>query len=148
MTSSGSSGGAETRSHPESLVSQSRTYCLSYDGCAAPGAQEDAGQNRDESGVSTSSPSTSDAPSSPNSNFVSARTIPAASAISAAREYSASVSARNSSARSAPTADTTDEKSIASSCSPTGALVDGVNTGAGSREPSTRPSGMATSRME
>ena len=78
---------------------------------------------------------------------MSARISPAPSAISAAREYSASVSSRSSSAR-APTAETTAAKSIASSCSPTSAFVDGVNTGDGSREPSTRPAGRATSRME
>src|SRR3954453_12284090 len=147
-TSDGSSGGGETRSQPDD-VSQSRTYCLSYEGCTQPGDQVDAGQKRDESGVSTSSPSTRP-PSgeTPNSNFVSASTMPAPAAISAAREYSASVSARSSSARFAPTAATTAEKSIASSCSPASALVDGVNTGEGSREPSTSPAGSATSRME
>ena len=74
--------------------------------------------------------------------------IPASSAISAAREYSARVSSRSSSARAEPTADDDGAKSIASSCSPTSAFVDGVNTGDGSREPSTSPAGSATSRIE
>src|SRR3712207_6592662 len=100
--SSGSSGGGETRSQPDA-VSQSRTYCLSKEGCAAPGDQDDAGQKREESGVSTSSPSTSPpSAASPNSNLVSARTMPAAAATSAPRRYSASVSSRSSSARAAP----------------------------------------------
>src|SRR3954466_505492 len=146
-TSDGSSGGGEARSQPDD-VSQSRTYCLSNEGCTDPGDHVAAGQKRDESGVSTSSPSTRASPASPNSNFVSASTIPASSAISAAREYSASVSSRSSSARVAPTAVTTAEKSIASSCSPTSAFVDGVNTGCGNREPSPSPAGRATSRIE
>jgi hypothetical protein len=33
---------------------------------------------------------------------------------------------------------------MASSCCPSGALVDGVKTGSGSREPSTSPGGSAT----
>jgi hypothetical protein len=147
-TSDGSSGGGETRSQPDA-VSQSRTYCLSNEGWTAPGDQVAAGQKRDESGVSTSSPRTSPpSGATPNSNFVSARTIPAPSAISAAREYSARVSSRSSAARAAPTAASTEAKSIASSCSPTAALVDGVKTGDGSFEPSTRPAGSATSRIE
>ena len=72
--------------------------------------------------------------------------MPALGAISAARRYTARVSSRSCPARSAPTQRPTVAKSIASSCSPTGALVDGVKTGSGSREPSTRPGGSATSR--
>ena len=46
----------ECRSQPEAgEVSQSRTYCLSKRGCGRPGLPASAGQNRDESGVSTSS---------------------------------------------------------------------------------------------
>ena len=55
-----------------------------------PVRYESAGQNRDESGVSTSSASTSvPSASRPNSNFVSARMIPRAAAWSAANAYSA-----------------------------------------------------------
>ena len=46
-TSSGNAGGAspELRSHPLSgEVSQSRTYCLSYDGCVWPGSHVSSGQ--------------------------------------------------------------------------------------------------------
>src|SRR5699024_3278306 len=76
-TSAGSSGGGVSpcRSQPDAgEVSQSRTYCLSYDGCGWPGSQASAGQNREESGVSTSSARTT-VPSSrrPNSSLVSAR---------------------------------------------------------------------------
>src|SRR3954469_674855 len=146
-TSAGSSGGGDTRSQPDD-VSQSRTNCLSYDGCVAPGDQVAAGQKRDESGVSTSSPSPSSPDvATPNSNLVSARTMPASAASSAPRPYSASVSARSSPAREEPTSRSTSVKVIASSCSPTSAFVDGVNTGDGSREPSTRPGGSATSRI-
>ena len=38
--------------------SQLRTNCLSYDACVRPGCQSAADQKREESGVSTSSPST------------------------------------------------------------------------------------------
>ena len=49
-------GVARVRSQPEAgEISQSRTYCLSKDGCARPGSHWSAGQNREESGVSTSS---------------------------------------------------------------------------------------------
>jgi hypothetical protein len=89
-------------------VNQSRTYCLSKLGCARPLSYFSLGQNRDESGVSTSSASSTSAgvPSSsvnlgvaepeeveeelgaeginPNSNFVSARMTPFDSAYAAA----------------------------------------------------------------
>ena len=48
-------------------------------------AHDAAGQNREESGVSTSSPSTSSEESSPSSTFVSARRIPASAATAAPR---------------------------------------------------------------
>lgn len=83
MTSSERGGGAspDLRSQPESNWSQSRTICLSYDGCCLPGCHWSAYQKRLESGVSTSSASTI-VPSrrAPNSNFVSARMIPRCSA--------------------------------------------------------------------
>src|SRR5688572_1895511 len=56
--------------------SQSRTYCLSKLGWLLPGSYLSAGQNRDESGVKTSSIRTSSLPSMPNSNFVSAMMMP------------------------------------------------------------------------
>ena len=79
-TSAGSGGGCSPDALSQPLageVSQSRTICLSYDGCGRPGCHSSAGQNRDESGVSTSSPSTT-VPSGrrPNSSFVSARMMP------------------------------------------------------------------------
>ena len=87
-TSAGSGGGgvSDALSQPESFASQSRTYCLSKLGSDSPGTHAAASQNRDESGVSTSSASTS-VPSlrRPNSNFVSARMMPRAAAISRAR---------------------------------------------------------------
>ena len=61
MMSCGSAGGVwpDERSQPlAGEVSQSRTNCLSKESWARPGCQEAAGQNRDESGVSTSSAST------------------------------------------------------------------------------------------
>ena len=88
-TSSGRAGGLspEARSHPLSGdVSQFRTICLSNDDWVRPGSQVSAGQNREESGVSTSSISTSSSsPSIPNSNLVSAMMMPAAAARAAAR---------------------------------------------------------------
>ena len=61
--------------------SQSRTYCLSKEAWPRPGSQSSAGQKRDESGVSTSSPRTTSAPGEdPNSNFVSAIMIPRSAA--------------------------------------------------------------------
>ncbi len=65
-TFSGRAGGGCSllRSQPDSAeVSQSRTYCLSKDGCAWPGSHASAGQKREESGVRTSSARTSVSPS-------------------------------------------------------------------------------------
>src|SRR3954451_9116109 len=103
-TSAGSGGGGDERSQPDSCSSQSRTYCLSYDGCARPGTHSSAGQNRDESGVSTSSPSTSSpAGDRPNSTFVSATITPRTSASDDARAYTASVNRSSSAASVVPT---------------------------------------------
>src|SRR5690606_32229465 len=89
---SGGGGCSAARSQPDSAeVSQSRTYCLSYDGCARPGSHGSAGQKREESGVSTSAATTRVSPSKPNSNLVSARTMPRSRAMSRAREYAARV---------------------------------------------------------
>ena len=68
-----------TSTSPRSVtVSQSRTYCLSKLGCGWPGSHWSAGQNRDESGVSTSSASTTSSPRRPNSTLVSASRMPRA----------------------------------------------------------------------
>src|SRR5665213_3890556 len=67
--------------------SQSRNGCLSNDGGLVPGAQLSAGQNRDESGVSTSSQIDSFPSMVPSSNLVSQITTPCSSARVAAREY-------------------------------------------------------------
>lgn len=85
--SCGSAGGCSLfRSQPEAgEVSQSRTNCLSYEGCALPGSQAAAYQKRDESGVSTSSAMIRSSPSKPNSNLVSARMMPRSRAMSRAR---------------------------------------------------------------
>jgi hypothetical protein len=63
-----------------------RQSCLSSECCGRPGCQPSAGQKRDESGVSTSSPSTS-VPSGawPNSSLVSAMRTPRSAAIAAPR---------------------------------------------------------------
>ena len=80
--SGGIGGGSPRRSQLD--ASQSRTNCLSYDGCGPPGAHRSAGHQRDESGVSTSSPRVSTPPASrPNSSLVSASRIPRSRAISA-----------------------------------------------------------------
>ena len=75
-TSGGSTGAGGVLFQPV-FSRKSRTNCLSNDGGEPPGRYVSAGQKREESGVSTSSIQTT-APegSRPNSNFVSARTIP------------------------------------------------------------------------
>ena len=75
-TSAGSSGAGGSWSQPLAS-SQSRTNCLSNDGWPRPASYPSAGQNRDESGVSTSSIRISSPPANPNSNLVSARMMPA-----------------------------------------------------------------------
>ena len=70
-----------TRSRP---ASRGRTACRTT-AAVPPGAYPSAGQNRDESGVQTSSIRISSPSQNPNSNFVSARMIPRSSAIAAAR---------------------------------------------------------------
>src|SRR3954454_16606920 len=94
-TAAGSGGGGspDARSHPLSAeVSQLRTICLSYDGCARPGCHSAAGQNREEPGVSTSSASTMSPPEfepaeprDPNSSLLSARMMPRSRATCSAR---------------------------------------------------------------
>ena len=80
---SGIAGAGGVLSQPVPAA-QSRTYCLSKEACGRPGSYSSAGQKREESGVQTSSPSTSvPSASSPNSNFVSARITPRSRAWSA-----------------------------------------------------------------
>lgn len=100
---SGGGGSSLWRSQPEAgEASQSRMICLSKDGWFRPGCHSSAGQKREESGVSTSSPITSSPSSRPNSNLVSARMIPRSRAMSRARPYTASVVCRSVAASSAP----------------------------------------------
>ena len=123
--------------------SQSRTYCLSKLGCARAGCHPSAGQNRDESGVSTSSPSTScPAASRPNSNFVSARMMPRSAASSAATRVDAEgqVAQPLRGLRARPPRPPPSKETF-SSCSPSSAFVAGVKIGSGSRSPSTSPAG-------
>jgi hypothetical protein len=58
---------------------------LSKLGCPRPGAYRSAGQNRELSGVSTSSISRIVDPTRPNSNFVSAMMMPRSAATSRPR---------------------------------------------------------------
>src|SRR5207244_7506436 len=75
-TSSGNGGGGLFLSH-DVVSSQSRTNCLSYDGGLVPGRYESSGQNRELSGVNTSSIRISvPSGSRPHSNLVSARMMP------------------------------------------------------------------------
>ena len=74
-TSSGSEGGSLFLSQPVE-VSQSRTNCLSKDGWLRPGSYWSAGQNRELSGVITSSIRISWPSTRPHSNFVSAMMNP------------------------------------------------------------------------
>ncbi|TQL75196.1 hypothetical protein FB566_0693 [Stackebrandtia endophytica] len=141
---SGICGAGSVLSHPLEAA-QSRTNCLSNDGWAPPGRQPSIGQKRDESEVNSSSANTSrPAESVPNSTFVSAMMMPRSAANAAPRRYSLNVRSRNCSAVSAPNRSTTPWKLIGSSCSPTGALVEGVKTGSGNRSPSRSPGGNAT----
>ena len=69
------------QSWPSFALSQSLANCLSNEGCECPGSYTSAGQKRELSGVSISSPTTIfPFSSSPNSNFVSAIIIPFLSA--------------------------------------------------------------------
>src|SRR3990172_11037910 len=67
-TSAGSSGGGLFLSQPV-VSSQSRTNCLSNDGCGPPGVYASCGQNRELSGVSSSSIKISSSSTRPHSNF-------------------------------------------------------------------------------
>src|SRR6202046_4507852 len=102
---SGGGGSGPPRSQPDSgEVSQSLTYCLSSDGWLRPGSHRSAGQNLDESGVSTSSASTSPPPGpKPSSILVSATMMPRPAASSAPLRYTSSVIRSSSAATPAPT---------------------------------------------
>ena len=121
---------------PSTCSSQSRTGCLSRLGGLLPSTTLAAGQKRDESGVSTSSISVSvPASSRPNSNLVSAMTMPARRARTppprcrgGSRCRAPSPRGRRRRCRSARA------KSMFSSWSPISALVAGVKIGAGSFE--------------
>src|SRR6185437_16851444 len=77
-TSSGKRGGGLALSQPV-VSSQSRTNCLSNDGGDCPGRYVSFGQNRELSGVNTSSIRISSPDGSrPHSSLVSARMIPRA----------------------------------------------------------------------
>ena len=134
------------RSQPDSCSSQSRTYCLSNDGSAPPGCQlggvpEPRGVGRQdlvgqhdgavgaqaelELGVGQQQAAARGRPARPGRR----------------RPASARAAARPAAGRRSAT---TVSKSTFSSCSPSAALVAGVKTGSGSREPSTSPSGSGT----
>ena len=82
---------------------QSRTGCLSNDGGVEPGSYVAASQNRDESGVSTSSHRASSPSIHPSSNLVSAMMMPLSAASSAPRRYRAMLSSAASFTTSGPT---------------------------------------------
>jgi hypothetical protein len=107
-----------------------------------------AGQKREESGVSTSSMSTSE-PSAPcaNSNLVSAMMMPRCRACSAANSYNAIAVSRTRAASSAPTSFTACSKLMVSSCSPMAALVEGVNRVCGSLAACFNPAGSLMPEM-
>ena len=115
-----------------------------------PAASRSAGQNRDESEVSTSSPRVS-TPSAaqPNSSLVSATMMPRSAAISAPRAVDLQGElAAAPRRRSAPSCATTWSKVMNSSWVPSGALVVGVKIGSGSRDPSTSPAGRGTPEID
>ena len=116
-------------------------------GGVEPGTQDSAGQNREESGVSTSSASTSSPFTRPISNLVSAITMPRSAASSAPRRYSSIDRSRARLAISAPIRFTASSKPMFMSWSPSSALVEGVNTGSGSWLDSSSPSGIAAPCM-
>jgi hypothetical protein len=99
------------------------------------------GQNREESGVSTSSMRISSSPASPNSIFVSAMMMPAAAAIPSARLYTARLAAMIRSVSSLPMRRAISSIEMGRSCSPSGAFVEGVKMGSGSLEDSLSPAG-------
>ena len=120
--------------------SRARTACRSW-AAARRASTWSAGQNRDESGVSASSMSSSVWPSKPNSNFVSASRIPQPSACAAACRYSSRVVSRRR-----PNSAASFNRSVASASSmlmswPEAAFVAGVKMGAGRRSDSRSPGG-------
>ena len=77
----------------------------------------------------------------PNSNFVSASTMPARSQTAAPCAYSASEAARTRWASSGLISVSTRANGMFSSWTPAGAFQAGVNSGSGSRSLSRRPGG-------
>src|SRR5665647_3086865 len=78
----------------------------------------------------------------------SASRMPRSAAISLPRLRIAMVRSRTRSATGIPLSAATSSNVIGWSCSPIGALVDGVKIGEGSREPSTSPAGRGTPQTE
>ena len=100
-----------------SAVSQSRTNCLSNDGWPRPGLYSSAGQNRELSGVSTSSIRISSSSTRPNSNFVSAMMMPRlVRVLGAARVELEAPLRRAASASSRPTRAHISSNEMLSSC--------------------------------
>ena len=83
--SSGSAGGGGCLSQGWASSQSRRRLLVERRAGWSPGAQSSAGQNRDESGVSTSSQMDSAPSMKPSSNLVSQMTMPCASARAAAR---------------------------------------------------------------
>ena len=111
-------------------LSQSLNGCLSKEGGVSPERTSSLGQIRDESGVRTSSQTTSSPSTNPSSNFVSAKVRPEAwsLALAFAKRSRHIVCALLS--NSAPTREAAVSKSMLMSC-PDSALVEGVNIGVG-----------------
>src|ERR1035438_120968 len=140
-TSSGTAGGGGVRSH-DWADSQSRNGCLSKAGGVSPECTCSAGQMREESGVSTSSHTTSSLSTKPNSNLVSASTSPTFASLAAASAKRSRQSVWALARASSPTMLAAVDKSMLRSC-PVDALVDGVNIGVGKGSVSCNPAGAA-----
>ncbi len=127
MMSLGTFGGGGVR-FQSSEFNQSRKGCLSNDGGVCPEATRSAGHNRDESGVMTSSHTTSSPSTKPSSNLVSARIRPWAASRSAARSKRSRQRAEARASNSSPTMAAAVVRSIFMSW-PVSAFVEGVNSG-------------------
>ena len=147
--SSGRVGGAVSEVGSQLAANQLRTICLSKLSVRLPDCQADLDQYLLESGVRTSSPSVIWPlfGFNPNSNFVSAKISPAASASSDAVVKIHRLSFFSASAFSWPTSSTTFSKLMFSSFSPSCALYAGVKIGSGSLSPSLSPSGSFTPQI-
>ena len=121
--------------------SQSRTNCLSNESGTRPPPTAAAGQNRDESGVSTSSTRiTVPSAARPHSNLVSARTMPLAAAWAAPRLKTSRLFALSKLASSEPMLSAMTANETFSSW-PLVAFVAGVKIGSGSSSPAESPGG-------